>query len=319
LGIFEADPKRVNKFAKNEHFGIIQNMSQEIIIAILGGTGAMLGWGISDFFAKKTVDRIGDVKTLFWSQTFGFLPLLIYFLLNYSTPHITTRAVSLLVLYGVIDAFGYLFFYKALEKGKVSVVSPILATFAAFAVLISAFLFGERILPIRWLALGVVFAGIFLTSIDLKGLRSGSLDREDSVKGLPETFVGVVLFAIWFPLWDNFVSKGDWAFLVTALRAAVALTVLIFAKSTKTQLMVKGTDIWKLLVVIGILDGGAYLTLTWGFGATMLTSVVTMLSAAYSLPTLILARIFLKEKLTVNQWVGVLSIVGGLVLLAGTG
>lgn len=294
-------------------------MNQELAMAILGGVGAMLGWGIADFFAKKTVDRIGDVKTLFWAQTIGILPLLAYFLLNYSTPHITISVLSLLVLYGIIDAFGYMFFYKALERGRVSVVSPILATFAAFAVLISAFLFKEQILPIRWLALGVVFTGVLLTSVDLKGLRDGSLDKEDLVKGLPETFAGVVLFAIWYPLWDNFVSKGDWAFLVLGLRAVISLTVLLFAKSTKIQLMVKEIDIWKLLILIGLFDGGAYLTLTWGFGATTLTSVTTMLSAAYSLPTLILARIFLKEKLTANQWVGVLSIIGGLVFLAGTG
>lgn len=294
-------------------------MGQEIVIASLGGLGAMLGWGIADFFAKKTVDRIGDVKTLFWAQTIGILPLLTYFLLNYSTPHITVSVLSLLILYGIIDAFGYLFFYKALEKGQVSVVSPILATFAAFAVLISAFLFKEQILPIRWLALGVVFTGILLTSVDLKGLRDGSLDKKDLAKGLPETFVGIALFAIWFPLWDNFVSKGDWAFLVTALRVVISLTVLLFAKSTKIRLRVKEIDIWKLLVLIGLFDGGAYLTLTWGFGATTLTSVTTMLSAAYSLPTLILARVFLKEKLAVNQWVGVLSIIGGLVFLAGTG
>lgn len=294
-------------------------MNQELIIAILGGLGAMLGWGIADFFAKKTVDRIGDVKTLFWAQTLGILPLFTYFLLNYSTPHITISELSLLVLYGIIDAFGYIFFYKALEKGQVSVVSPVLATFAAFAVLISAFLFKEQILPIRWLALGVVFTGILLTSVDLKGLRDGSLDKKDLAKGLPETFAGVALFAIWFPLWDNFVSKGNWAFLVVGLRFVISLTVLLFAKSTKIRLMVKEIDIWKLLILIGLFDGGAYLTLTYGFGATTLTSVVTMLSAAYSLPTLILARIFLKEKLAASQWVGVLSIIGGLVFLAGTG
>lgn len=294
-------------------------MNQEIIIAILGGVGAMLGWGIADFFAKKTIDKIGDVKTLFWAQAFGILPLLIYFLLNYSIPHITVSAILLLILYSIIDAFGYIFFYKALEKGKLSVVSPVLATFAAFAVLISAFLFGEQILPIRWLALSVVFAGILLTSVDFKGLKDGSLDKKDLVKGLPETLAGIMLFAVWYPLWDNFVNKDNWVFLVLGLRVIIALIVFLFAKSTKIRLKIKEINIWKLLILIGLFDGGAYLTLTWGFSATTLTSVVTMLSAAYSLPTLILARIFLKEKLTTNQWMGVLSIIAGLILLAGTG
>lgn len=158
-------------------------MNQELLIAILGGMGAMFGWGVADFFAKKTIDKIGDVTTLFWAQALGILPLLIYFLLNYSAPTITVSMGLPLILYGVIDAFGYIFFYKALEKGKVSIVSPLLATFAAFAVLISAFLFKEQILPVRWLALGIVFTGILLTSVDFKGLRDGSLDKKDLVKG----------------------------------------------------------------------------------------------------------------------------------------
>lgn len=53
-------------------------MQPELLIAILTGLVAMLGWGFADFFAKKTIDEIGDLATLFWSQLIGAIPLLIF-------------------------------------------------------------------------------------------------------------------------------------------------------------------------------------------------------------------------------------------------
>jgi len=31
----------------------------------------MLGWGLADFFAKKTIDQIGDIVVLAWAHVFG--------------------------------------------------------------------------------------------------------------------------------------------------------------------------------------------------------------------------------------------------------
>lgn len=294
-------------------------MSSELLIAVLGGGGAMLGWGIADFFAKKTVDKIGDVKTLFWAQAFGIIPIFVYYLFNFSLPVITLSTILGLLFYASLDGFGYILFYKALEKGKVSIISPVVAAYAAFAVLISAIFLKETLTLSILLGIGIVFIGIMLTSLDFKGLRDASIDKKDIVKGIPEALVAVVLFSIWFPFWDKFVSSGDWLVLVLGLRIAISLIVLSYAKVTKEGVSIKDSSLWKWLLVIGLFDGGAYITLTWGFGATTLTSVVSVLSAAFSLPTLILARIFLKEKLQPAQWLGVLSIIGGLVWLSFVG
>ena len=49
-----------------------------IVIAIVGGLLGMLGYGISDFVAKKAIDKIGNLKTLFlhttnWSSFLGYI------------------------------------------------------------------------------------------------------------------------------------------------------------------------------------------------------------------------------------------------------
>ena len=41
-------------------------MQSDLVIAVLAGFGGMLGWGFADFFAKKTIDEIGDVASSFF-------------------------------------------------------------------------------------------------------------------------------------------------------------------------------------------------------------------------------------------------------------
>lgn len=290
-------------------------MGKEITFAVLGGLGAMLGWGASDFFAKKTIDKIGDIKTLFWAQLLGTIPLLIYCLIRFSLPVFSWNDFFILFLLSLLDGFGYIYFYKALSKGKVSVISPVLASYAALGLVISAIVFQERLFPVTLFLLLLIFLGILLTSVDLTLLKPQALDWRGLSRGLPEALVGVVLFGIWYPFWDDFISRGQWWILVFLLRIFISLIVFLVAKGDVLPKTGSDFSIWKLLLVIGFLDGGAYLALTWGFGVTSYTSVVTVLSAAYSLPTLILARIFLKEKLSFNQWFGVMLIIACLVAL----
>jgi len=55
-----------------------------IAVAIVGGLVGMLGYGVSDFIAKKSIDKIGNLKTLFYTQLFGVLFLLFYFIKDVS-------------------------------------------------------------------------------------------------------------------------------------------------------------------------------------------------------------------------------------------
>lgn len=293
-------------------------MNSDFLIAILSGTGAFLGWGIADFFAKKTVSKIGDLKTLFWAQTFGILPIFIYFLFNFSIPQISLSKILILSFYTVTHALAYLMYYRAFEKGQVSIISPISASYAAFAVLASAFIFKEALNPVVLIGIVIVLLGIFLTSIDIKGLKDGSLDKKDTAKGLPQVLLAVLIFSFWYPFWDNFVSGQNWLFWVLALRIGISLTALLFSGSP-SKVKFKDRSLFKWLLLVGLFDVSAYLSLTWGYSATKYTSVVSVLSAAYSLPTLILARVFLKEKLQKVQWLGALSIIGGLIYLAFIG
>lgn len=291
-------------------------MNIGLIIALSAGLLSMLGWGISDFFAKKSVDRISHTVALFWMQALGIIPLLLLFLFQMNISGITLVVILKVIILGVVDVLGYLFFYKALQKGKASIVSPIVASYSALSVIIATVFLGEKLSVSTILILLIIFIGIIITSIDFDELKRKGIGKEDLTKGIPEAILGAALFSIWFPFWDNFVSGQNWLLLVILLRIFMSLFLLTQLKITKRPIIVKDKSVFGWLIIIGLLDAGAYAALTWGYGVTSYISIITVLSATYSVPTLILAGIFLKERLKKFQYIGIFLILLGIVALA---
>jgi drug/metabolite transporter (DMT)-like permease len=292
------------------------SMNNELSIAIVAGLGGMLGWGFADFFAKKTIDKIGDVTTLFWAQLIGVVPIAIIFFAKPEVPHLNHLDPLFLVLFGIVSAISYLPVYTAFGKGQVSILSPIFASYAALVAIWSALFFHEAIPDTRQLAIVIVFAGILAISADprdiAKVLRKGS----HSVRGLPEILAATVMYSFWLVLLDNFIHGRSWVFFLLIIRIFAALTLLIYSLIRHMSLSVKNRKLWKYLVLIGIFDVAAYAFVAYGFSRTSLTSVVALLSSCFSLPTMILAWIFLKEKITPLQTLAAFTIIVGVVLIA---
>lgn len=291
-------------------------MQQELLLAIFTGLGAMLGWGFADFFAKKTIDEIGDLPTIFWGQFIGIFPLTVLFLVNSNLSNFTFNKLDpvIIILFGVVSGVSYDILYKAFGKGEVSILSPIFASYTGAVVLLSAFLFGEQIPTLRWLALGIIFLGILLTCINPKGIME-SFKKTSQVKGLPEVLTALLIFSLWLVLWSHFVGDKSWI-LILFVRIAAAFTLLVMAHRKGISLMVNNRKLWKFLILIGFFDVSAFSLVSVGFSATSFTSIIAMLSGAFSLPTIILAHIFLKEKATIIQTIGGLTVIAGIVILS---
>lgn len=288
-------------------------MQQGLFIAIATGFGAMLGWGLADFFAKKTIDKIGDLATLFWAQLIGIFPLALLFFFQ-NNIHLQNFDLIILIFFGIFSAISYDTLYKAFGKGEVSIISPIFASYAGVTVLLSAFFFGEQIPLLRWLALGVIFIGILITCINPKGILE-SFKKGAAIKGLPEVLLALFEFSLWLVFWSRFVGDKSWL-IILFVRIFATLTLFVIAKRKKISLEVKNKNLWIYLFLIGIFDVFAFSLVSIGFSITPFTSVIAMLSGAFSLPTIILARIFLKEKLTKFQIAGAFIIISGVIFVS---
>lgn len=298
----------------------ISYMPSQILIAILCGLGGMLGWGFADFFAKKTIDQIGDVTTLFWNQCIGIFPLLILFLCKPVMPSFSGWQFTYLIILGVWSGLSYIPTYVAFGKGKVSLLSPIFASYAVVVVILSALFLGEVIPFGRVISFVIVFLGILLINGDPRNLlilfKKNTEKKEGDVRGLKEILFAVCLFSVWFITLDQFLSGRYWVPILLGIRVFSTVAIFIYAKAKHKKLAVPDRSLWKYLICIGIFDVTAYALVSLGFSVTPYVSIVAMLSGAFSVPTIILARIFLKEKTTRLQTIGTIVVIVGIIILA---
>ena len=296
-------------------------MDQGLLIAVYAGIGGMLGWGLADFFAKKTIDEVGDVITLAWAHVFGtvilFVALFYKWFLNQQVNDIPSdfRNWILFLFFGVLQAAVYLLVYCGFRKGQVAVLSPIFASFSGFTAAVSVIALGEIVSGYIFLGLTTLFIGILLINLDINALRARRLSFI-RVPGFGEIACATLLAVIWTLLWDTFIAGKDWLFFTSVMYAIMTLAILVFAKMRGLRMLVVKASLWKFLLLIGVCEIVAYLAISWGYSSTSMTSVVALLSGAFSLPTIFLARIFLKEKITVLQVVGGLIIIIGIMLLS---
>jgi drug/metabolite transporter (DMT)-like permease len=291
-------------------------MHSTLFIALLAGLGSMVGWGTADFFAKKTIDEIGDIRTLFWQQLIGIVPLGALFLINPDTPNFGYLDPWFLIILGITSALLYLPLYTGFGKGQVSLLSPIFASYSVVVVLLSVLILGESLSLSRITAIIITFLGILLISTDLQDLGKSFHKRLFNLAGLPEVLFAMVGYSFWLLYLDKFINGKQWVFCLLVIRTVSALTLFIYASMKRIKLWFADKRLWKFLICIGLFDVAAYSFVSYGFSHTQYPSVIAVLSATFSLPTIILARIFLKERFSKSQAIAAVIIICGIVLIS---
>lgn len=150
-------------------------------IGILFAITAMLSWGTADFFAKKAVDKLGYKTSLLINQLVAFVPLVILSILFFKLPPVSVELVLITVSAGILGIVAYIFLYRGFQKGNVSVVSPISASWSIITTILAVFLFQETLMPLQIVGIIAVFIGIFLASTNLAELKKVSGKEDPAV------------------------------------------------------------------------------------------------------------------------------------------
>ncbi len=295
-------------------------MNQAFAIAVGAGLGAMIGWGLADFFAKKTIDTIGDIATLVWAHICG-IAVLGTIILGWSLASGHNVALPsdasiwlLLAFFGLLQGIVYFLVYRGFGKGQLTLLNPIFASYSGVSALVLAVFFGEALGVSQSLLLALIFTGIILLSIDTTNFNWRRI-RLSTTPGFPEIIIAMVLAALWTVGWDRFVMGKDWLSYALIMYVWMTIALLGIARMQRVNLRVRRRSVWKFLVIIGVSEITAYISLSFGFSQSSHAAVVALLSGAFSVPTVILARLFLKEKINGLQASGVAIIVLGIMAI----
>jgi drug/metabolite transporter (DMT)-like permease len=276
-------------------------------LALAWGLAAAVAWGTADFCAKKTSNRFGFWPTVWGMNTVGAIMLSVAG--AGGAISLPTMALPRLAVMALGNAIGGVFFYYALEHGPLALVSPITAAYPVVSAFLAYWFAGERLGP--WMAAAVagVIAGTLLASLGAGQDRPQPAAR----LALPAAIASALTFgAVFYALAATAAATSAAApVLVFRLVGAGVLALpLLFGHRLPRGLFRSG---W--LWATGLLDSAAYLF--YASGARHLpVSVDSALSGLFSVWTLVLAVLFLRERLGRRQWLGVALIFAAVALLA---
>jgi drug/metabolite transporter (DMT)-like permease len=281
-------------------------------VGIALGLTAALCWGLSDVCATYASRRASAFAIVLGFHLLSIAALAVITGFVGGLDAITGEAVLVLLANGLLGAAAYVFFYRALVVGPISIVSPIVSGYAAVTVILAVVVLGERLGGAQLAAVVIAFIGVLLASADVRQLHR--IERQE-LRGIllavvAMTFVGVFLFWIAY-----YTQELGW--LVPILLGRIFTGVFLVAGA------VAGLD-WRLTdrsrVVLGLIAAIAFLD-TVGYVAFNVgvqnaeTSLVATAAAPYAVVPIIAGVAFLHERPAPSQWVGVAAVIGGMVLL----
>jgi drug/metabolite transporter (DMT)-like permease len=123
-------------------------------------------------------------------------------------------------------------------------------------------------------------------------------------RGVPEALSAALVLGIMF--WGlKYVvpGLGPWV-PVLAGRAATLIMLPVLARSLRQSIALPSLATWPSLLAIGLLDMGANVGYNIGLHSDA-PGVVAVLGSLFSPVTVILAFVFLRERLAARQWLGV--------------
>jgi drug/metabolite transporter (DMT)-like permease len=292
-------------------------------MGVLLGLLTAAAWGGSDFLARFATQRLGTLRTMLYMQLTGFILLTIALpwlggwghLLDGSGWHPWAWGV----LAGTLNACSTLTLYRSFEIGKLAVVAPLSASYPALTLLFS-WLTGEHLTAVRVAGIVCTLLGAMVVAgaENKPQTKPGEvMSHEDarSGKGLGWALCSVLGFGVlfWF-LGKQIVPRLGAAPTVWMIRLTstiIAAAILLIARLPLT--LIPGRE-RKAVWGMGLLDTSAFVMSNRGMQLEQI-AVISVLGSLYSAVTFLLAAIFLREKISRWQILGIVAIFVGIVLI----
>jgi uncharacterized membrane protein len=288
---------------------------------VIYGLVAALGWGVSDFAAAVSGRRVGAFATVVVSQVASAVFATVLVLLIAPDLSGIREVAPWLGPIAILMTAGYYAFYRGLELGPVSVVSPVLASYAVGPVVLAIVLLGESLSIVVAGGIVLTIVGTALASTDLRTFRTGV----ERAPGLRWAIAASALFGVgayvfgwasqragWLPaIWfSRSLSAG--LFLVWAVAAAGRRRSAADKRARDRRTPIRlSTAAVGLAVALGAVDTLA--ASAYGRGSEVgYISIVTAASAIYPVLPVLAGTVFLHERPAPNQTVGVAILIAGL-------
>jgi uncharacterized membrane protein len=281
---------------------------------VIFGLIAAIGWGLTDFFGAMAGRRVGSIATVVVGQAMSWTFITAVLVIGGTSIQPLHAIVWLVILNGIFTATSYFTHFRALELGPVAVVSPVGAAYAVVGVILAIIFIHEHPSLIELIGAAVTISGVMLVSTDLRALRAGI---KGHAPGLPWALVSMVGFGVAAFLLATASRHAGWVAGMWGSRMAQLICYLpLVALRPKELLRYRGAGgaAIAFAMAAGFSDILGVAVFSYGSERSSV-SLVLAASAVFPLIAVALSYVYLKERLVPNQYLGILLVVAGLVLL----
>ena len=284
-----------------------------------------ISWGMVSVFYKITnkVDENTHLKTgILVGIIMGIHATIYMFYKGLSIDFIDVlKYLPISILYIASMIIGY----RGLKYIELSISSPVQNSSGVITALLFVFFFKEHYNLPFYIAVILIFIGIIVLSID--EVKEGKKKRKDFKKknGLKKLFFLGIMFPLFYALFDGVGTFLDGIYLdkLEIIEESSALisyeyTFLIYGLITYFYLRKKSPGVkifneWNLIAAAMCeMIGQVFYVFSMAENATIAAPII----GSYCVLTMLLSRIFLKEKLSKVEYAGIFLVLIGVIILA---
>ena len=284
------------------------------MISALFGLASALGLGCADFMARFSSRALGAVFTYAVVLLIGAVGTTIWVFATHAELVWSPLGCGIAVAHGVSVSTMCILLYMGMARGPIAVVAPIVAAHPALVLVVNT-VFGLRPSAFEWAAMATILVGGVLIA--------RSAEKGDDASGAGSNRTTVLI----------------------ALGACLAYTVLVLTGQAATPLIGELQTMWIgrcsglvfiALVLLwqraplrlpfewmpfaflqGSLDSLGYLAFLAGVN-TAAPHVTMVVASAFSVVTVLLARLIINEPVSKLQWAAIGLIASGTAALSGS-
>ena len=272
----------------------------------------MFGWGLYDFLGGVFAKQIGPYKSFFWSQLAGLASILLLGFLIAPSMDIPSGVMLLFPVAALLYSAGYLFFFKGFEIGNLSIVAATMNLWAVFTMLFAFTFMGQRLSTIQTVGVLMILAGVTLASLNWSEIQQRRFQLSSGVK---EAIAGAFFFGIYWNVSEIIVEEVGWLVSTALIKLGIVIFMFLFSFLSKHEMELAGAGAKTISAIffMGAVEAGAVAVVNYGLtiGDAIL---ITPIASALSIVTILLAIIFIKDKITNLQGFGIATAVVGIVV-----
>ena len=284
-------------------------------MTIFFGLLSAFSYGYADFVGALAAKKVRALAVTTVAFVFGLFVAL--FLSLFFGASFEPNVIQIGIYAGICSAAAITFLYAALALGPISIVSPLTAVLSAMIPVVFDVATGQRLSSYALVAIALILIAVVLVAfIPGDAVRLPSLRATLYSIGAGVGFAGIFLFLDMSPEGSGLGVLVVMRIVGLALMSLGLLGLLIAGRSkvfVEKELFGKAVLPLVMLAGLGDVTGNVFFLIATSSGALAVAAVLTSL---YPVGTILLARIFLKERIALSQNIGIALAIGACALLA---